>query len=161
MVAADPSKSFETLDVQIRGLDADVRDLKDGFAGLDAKIDKSIASLAHEFRTAVSSLSNQFTERQRTPWGVLISAAMAIVGVLAIVGSQAMAPLQQEIKYLKDNSFPREEAVFRYGINDKRLNGLEAARLVAQERRFNELIRQIERLETDNRELRRVPRGAP
>lgn len=104
-------QSFETLDIQVRGLEGDVRELKDGIAGLDAKIDKSIASLAHEVRSAVASLTNQFTERQRTPWGVLISGAMAIVAVLAIVGNQAISPLNEAQRILAAKVERMEERV--------------------------------------------------
>ena len=95
-----PQQSFETLDIQVRGLEGDVRDLKDSITGLDAKIDKSIAGLAHEVRAAVAALSNQFTERQRTPWGVLISGAMAVVAVLGVVGNQALSPMSESLRAL-------------------------------------------------------------
>lgn len=150
------NQSFETLDIQVRGLEGDVRDLKDSIAGLDAKIDKSIASLAHEVRAAVSALSTQFTDRQKTPWPVLIAAAGFIVGVLGVFGTQALSPLQQEIKYLKEQSFPKDEALFRYGINNKRLDAVEAAQLLTQERRYNEIMKNNDRLDAENRELRRT-----
>lgn len=148
-------QSFETLDIQVKGLESDVRELKDGIAGLDAKIDKSIASLAHEVRSAVTALTNQFTERQRTPWAVLIGALTVTVTMLAFVGNQALTPILADVNSLKQQTFPKEEAVFRYGINNKRLDAVEAAQLLTQERRYNELIRQNDRLENDNRELRR------
>lgn len=148
-------QSFETLDIQVRGLEGDVRELKDGIAGLDAKIDKSIASLAHEVRSAVTALTNQFTERQRTPWGVLISAAGFMVAVLGVFGTQALSPMLADIKSLKEQTFPREEAIFRYGINNQRLNAIESDIRLIQQRRYDEIAKELDRSDRENRELRR------
>ena len=105
------TQSFETLDVQVRGLETDVRDLKDSVVGLNAKFDQAISSISHEVRTAIAGLSNQFTERQRTPWGVLISGAMAIIAVLGVVGNQAIGPITEAHRVLAAKIERMEERV--------------------------------------------------
>lgn len=105
------NQSFETLDVQVRGLETDVRDLKDSVVGLNAKFDQAISSISHEVRTAIAGLSNQFTERQRTPWGVLISGAMAIIAVLGVVGNQAIGPITESHRALAARIERMEERI--------------------------------------------------
>ena len=153
MSVAKPTQnqSFETLDVQVKGLETDVRDLKDSVVGLNAKFDQAIASISHEVRSAISGLTNQFTERQRTPWAILIPGAGFIVVVLGLFGSQAISPIVADIKSLKDNAFPREEAVFRYGINNQRLTSVEGDIRQIQGRRYEELVKEIDRLRAEIR----------
>lgn len=126
-----PTQSFETLDVQVKGLETDVRDLKDSVLGLNAEFKQAIASISHEVRTAISGLSNQFTERQRTPWGVLISAAMAIVAVLGVVGNQAIGPVTEaqrilatKIERMEDRVVPRVEHQLHWEAEEARYREL-------------------------------------
>jgi hypothetical protein len=56
---------------------------------------------------------------------------------------------------IEEQSFPKDEAIFRYSVNDKRLTQLEADFRVIQQHRYDELTKAIERLETENRDLKR------
>lgn len=155
-------KQFESgaLSVKVEAIDNDMREVKDSILGLDAKIEKAVTDLAREVRAAIQSLSTQFTERerafaerQRTPWGVLISAAVAIVGVLGIFGTQALSPIQNDIKSLKEKIVPREEINFRSDTTVKRLEVIEQSVIQTQNRRYEEMQRQIERLQDQNTKL--------
>lgn len=143
MSGTDAVKSFETLDVQVKALEGDVRDIK-----------TSIQNLGTEVRQALTNVTAQFSMQQRTPWGILIPAAGFLVFIMGAFASQAISPITSDIKALKDLSFPKDEAVFRYSINDKRLTQLEADFRNMQARRYDELTKTIERIEGENRALR-------
>lgn len=153
---------YAALGIKVESLEGDVREVKDSILGLDAKIEKSISSLAHEVRASITAISNQFTEsqraaadRQRTPWGVLISGAMAIVAVLGIVGSQALTPLQTDIKALKEQIVPREEINFRSEVANRRFSAIEADITRIEQREYDRLQGTIRDLTLENHELRK------
>jgi hypothetical protein len=152
---------YSALGVKVEALEADFREVKDSILSLDAKIDKSISSLAHEVRSAITALSGQLTERQRTPWGVLISGAGFIVLVLGIFGGQALSPIQSDIKSIKDEMVPRAEINARSAMTERRFTTMESAVEQIQRRRYDELIRTIERLQNDLRAGHRPEQGAP
>lgn len=162
-VVAKPTQtqSFETLDIQVKGLEVDVRDLKDSIVGLDAKLDKSIASLAHEVRSAVSALTSQFTERGRTPWAVLIAAAGFGVVLLGGIGLQQIVPIQNDIKSLKDIIVPRAEVTYRSEINTRRFAEISASVELLEQRRYQELREEILNLRKETMSLRSQQKVAP
>lgn len=168
MSGTDAVKSFDTLDVQVKALEGDVRDIK-----------TSITSLGAEVRQALTNVTAQFASQQRTPWLAIGSIGAVVITILAFIGQQTLNPLQSDIKMMKEElvprvehnyreaaasarfskleeqSFPKDEAIFRYSVNDKRLTQLEADFRVMQQRRYDELTKTIERLESETRELKR------
>lgn len=146
--------SYVALDVRARGVERDIGEVNDRLLGLDTKIDKGIAGLASEFRTSLASLTTQLSERNRTPWAVLIAAASLIIGALGIVGSQALSPVSGAVKALQDQIVPREEINYRSQVNDKRLTNIEADIRLIEQRRYDMMTRQLDRLETENRALK-------
>lgn len=144
MSGSDPVKSFETLDVQVKALEGDVRDIK-----------TSIASLGAEVRQALANVSHQFAQQQRTPWATIGSVGGVFIAVVGFMVFQTITPMQSDIRDLKGSTLPREEAVFRYGINNQRLNAIETDIRQIQTRRYDEQSKMIEQLQIENRELRR------
>lgn len=138
MTGTDGVKSFETLDVQVKALEGDVRDIKTRIEGLGSEI-----------RQALANVTQQFAERQRTPWVAVSGVAAVLVTIAGFIASQAISPITSDIKLLKEQSFPKDEALFRYSVNDKRLTQLELDFRVGQQRRYEELTKQIDRLEGD------------
>jgi hypothetical protein len=157
MSVAKPTQnqSFETLDVQVRGLETDVRDLKDSVVGLNAKFDQAISSISHEVRTAIAGLTNQFTERQRTPWSPLIAGAGFLVTVLVIFGSQALSPMQADIKSLKEEIVPRVEHNYRTELQNERFARIDRQLEQIQTRRYDELMKSHDRIDSELRDLKR------
>lgn len=145
------------LQVKVAGVDGDIREINDRILGLDGKIDKAVTSLGTEFRSALSSLGTQLSERNRTPWGILISAAGFITTTLAFIGSQALSPIQTDIKLLKDQMVPREEVNYRTATNEKRMDRLESLATLLANRRYDEMQKQIDRLERQNDGFRGLP----
>lgn len=144
MSGADPVKSFETLDVQVKALEGDVRDIK-----------TSIASLGAEVRQALSNVTSQFAERQRTPWSPLIAGAGFLVTVLVLFGSQAMSPIQSDIRTLKDEVVPRVEHNYRQEATNRLFEDINKRLDLIQSRKYDDMNRQIERLESENSDLKR------
>jgi len=146
--------AYVALGVRVGAVERDIGEVNDRLLGLDTKIDKGIAGLASEFRSSLSSLTTQLSERNRTPWAVLIAAAGFIVAVLGTVGSQALAPVRDNVKTLQDQIVPREEINYRSTANDKRLSAIEADIRLSEQRRYDLMIRNIDRLENENRAIR-------
>ncbi len=142
----DPPIGFDALSVKVGALDDDVREINDRLLGLDTKIDKAVSSLAHEFRTALAALTTQLSERNRTPWAVLFAGAAVVISVLAMFGSQALSPVLSDIKNLKEQIVPRVENDFRNAEEREHFARLEAWVKRLEERRYDELIRENERL---------------
>lgn len=146
--------SYVALDVRVRGVERDIGEVNDRLLGLDTKIDKGIAGLANEFRSSLATLTTQLSERNRTPWAVLIAAASLIIGALGIVGSQALAPVVSSVKTLQENIVPREEINYRSLANDKRLTAIESDIRQIEQRRYDMMLRNLDRLENENRSFR-------
>lgn len=157
MTTPPNTMDYAALGIKVEALEGDVREVKNSILGLDAKIEKSITSLAHEVRASNATLSSQFAERQRTPWTVLISGAGFIVAVLGVFGSQALSPIQGDIKTLKEQFVSREEINFRSESNNRRMLSLETLEENLQRRRYEETREEIRRLQGENDYLRRNP----
>lgn len=150
-IMADVTKplDYAALGIKVEALEGDVREVKDSILGLDAKIEKSIAGLAHEVRTSLATLSGQFNDRQRTPWAVLISGAGFLVMVLGVYGHQALSPIQAEINNLKAQSVPRAEIEVRTVRASSRFDNLERDVRGLEYDRITDLRRTIEKLERE------------
>lgn len=150
IIPVDPA----TLQVRVETLDTDLREVKDSILGLDAKIEKAVTDLAREMRAAVASLATQFSERQRTPWGVIYTGIGVLVAVLGFVGGQALAPMQSDIKVLKEQIVPRDEINYRTTVAVQRFETMSRNIDQIQTRRYDELMKQVERLSSENGALK-------
>jgi hypothetical protein len=139
------SLNVAALGVQVESLETDVRDLKDSVVGLDAKIDKAVSSLAHEVRTLVAGLSAQLNDRQRTPWVAIFAGASLAVSVLMLFGSQALSPIQSDIKQLKSDIVPRVELEHRFGAVETTVERIRQERYDEQRDRIVYLRDQLQR----------------
>jgi hypothetical protein len=144
MTGSSPVKSFETLDVQVKALEGDVRDIK-----------TSITNLGAEVRSALSAVTTQFAQQQRTPWVAIGSIGALIIAVLSFIGSQALNPLQADIKSLKDEVVPRVEHNYRQAATDHLFDETTKRIDQIQSRLYDERSKLIDRLENENRELKR------
>lgn len=167
MSGTDAVKSFETLDVQVKALEGDVRDIK-----------TSIASLGAEVRQALTNVTSQFAQQQRTPWLTIGSVGALVITILGFMGQQTLNPLQADIKMMKEELvprvehnyrelaaatrfskieeqlFPKDEALFRYSVNDKRLTNLETLVTKIQDRRYDEMVKRNDQLRQENQALK-------
>lgn len=144
MTGTDGIKSFETLDVQVKALEGDVRDIK-----------TSITNLAGEVRSALAAVSSQFALTQRTPWMSIGSVGALIIAVLSFIGSQALNPLQSDIKTLKEEIVPRVEHNYRQDATNRLFEDINKRLELTQNRKYEELTKTIDRLESENRDLKR------
>lgn len=139
MTGTDGVKSFETLDVQVKALEGDVRDIK-----------TSIASLGAEVRQALTNVTSQFAMQQRTPW-VAIGSVLSVVLMLAgFMAYQTLDPIHADIKSLKDIIVPRAELTMRADLNNRRLSEIETTLRVLDQRKYEEMVREMDRLRTKN-----------
>jgi len=150
-----PNSDITALSVRVGALEGDIREFGDRLLGLDTKIDKAISGLATEFRASFSAITSQLSERQRTPWAVLISGAGFIVAVLGVFGSQALSPLQSDTKHLKEQIVPREEINYRAEVSNRRFLQIENAVETLQRRAYEEMRDELRELRNENRDLKR------
>lgn len=144
MTGVSQVKSFETLDVQVKALEGDVRDIK-----------TSITNLGGEVRAALGAVTNQVALTQRTPWMSIGSVGALMIAVLSFVGSQALSPLQSDIRMLKEEIVPRVEHNYRQDTTNHLIDELNKRMDELQTMKYGELNKMIEHLELENRELKR------
>lgn len=152
-VVQDMKIGNTTLGIKVEALETDVREIKDAVGALDAKVAQEIGNLGHELRDAIGSIASQFTERSKTPWITLISAAGLIVTVMGFIGHQSLDPISADVRELKQQMVPRAEIEVRSKLFDKRIEGIEASVLDIQKSRIDQLQRLNDRLEVENRAL--------
>lgn len=151
-----------SLDTKVGVLEGDIADVGTRLENLDAKFEKVMASFASEFRTAIAALSTQLSERNKTPWGILISGAGVVLTVVALVGHQALSPMTDDIARLTKEAVPRKEIEARYAYTDARINVLSDEVRMLRQHEFDGLTHQIEVLERENSSLKHIlPGEAP
>jgi hypothetical protein len=107
-------------------------------AKLDTRV-TAIESSLDKIGTAINGLSSKLDERSRTPWAVLISAGVLLVGILGVVGTAWKDPIERIIaRQEADIRLMREDQVPRVEIDNLRSG-------TARER--DDLKHRIERLE--------------
>lgn len=143
MSGTDGIKSFETLDVQVKALEGDVRDIK-----------TSIASLGAEVRQALTNVTSQFALQQRTPWMSIGSIGAVLIAVLSFIGSQALTPILSDIKILKEEVVPRVEHNFRQDAINRQFDEVNKRLDQSGNRKYDELTKTIDQLRDENRSLR-------
>lgn len=143
--------SIAALGTRVDSLESDVREANSRLQGLDEKFDRVMSGFASEFRSAVAGLSTQFSERNKTPWAVLISGAGIILAIVSMLGHQTLTPITDILKQHETNMVPRKEVEFRYSVNERRLMMIEDDLRKQQNQK-------IEALERENSLLRSVSR---
>jgi hypothetical protein len=142
--------NYGKLGVRVDNLEREIGEVNSRIGGLDSKLDRNQATLAAKIDTISS---------QKPQWAVMIAGAGLIISVLGLFGSQALAPVQSDIKGLKASSVPRAEVEYRDAAHDRRLADAEAELRAIRERREIDLQKQIDRLEAAARAATR--RDAP
>jgi hypothetical protein len=125
---------------RVIALEGDVRDIK-----------ADILAFSGETRTSIANVVNLITERQKTPWIVIFSAAAVMVTVSGFIGSLALQPINTDLAFLKANIVTRTE-------NETRERAaIEGNRATSQflDARFTELQRQVSILEKSSGELQK------
>lgn len=140
-------KSFETLDVQVKALEGDVRDIKIGLSNLGAEVRQALASVTTQF-------TQQFALQQQTPWGTIGSVGGILIAVVGFMVFQTITPMQSDIKNIKDELVPRVEHNFRQEATNQRFDEIIRRMDQFQNRKYDELNKEIEKLEIENRELK-------
>jgi chaperonin cofactor prefoldin len=144
MSGNDAVKSFETLDVQVKALEGDVRDIK-----------TSISNLGAEVRSTMADVTRQFAQQQRTPWVSIGSVGGVFVAVLGFMVFQTVTPMQSDIKILKDEIVPRVEHNYRQDATNRLFEDINKRLEQTQNRKYDDMNKAIEHLENENRELKR------
>jgi hypothetical protein len=125
---------------RVIALEGDVRDIK-----------ADILAFSGETRTSIANVVNLITERQKTPWIVIFSAAAVMVTVSGFIGSLALQPINSDLTFLKSNVVSRSEHETRerYQIETNRGTAL------LMESRLTELQRQLSAVEKATGELQK------
>jgi peptidoglycan hydrolase CwlO-like protein len=142
------------LDTRVGVLDNEIREVNVRITGLDEKFDKVMTAFAVEFRAAIAGLSTQFSERNKTPWGILISGAGVVLTMVALLGHQTLSPITENLSMVIQEMVPRKEVEFRYSINDKRLTKIEEELADTRNRELSSLHEQVNALRHENNLLR-------
>lgn len=152
MASPHPSqtRSFETLGIEVEGVKADVRDLKDGLIGLRAGVDETMSRFITETRSALTSLSDKIGQGKITPWATIFGAMTIVMAILAAFGSQSLAPLTADIKKMQGDIVPRDEILSRSEAANRHLLALDAQVHQLEQRRYDELLKTVERLTTES-----------
>lgn len=166
MSGSDAVKSFETLDVQVKALEGDVRDIKTSIAGLGNEVRQAMASITSQFTQQIeatntkfasqmASLTTQFAQQQRTPWGSIGSVGGAVLALIGFMVFQTITPMQTDIKTLKEEIVPRVEHNYRQEATNRQFDEIERRLEQGQNRKYDEMSKTIDRLDSENRELKR------
>lgn len=142
--------TMDALETKVGVLDNEVREVNTRLFNLDEKFDKVMTGFAEEFRAAITGLSAQFNERQKTPWGVLISGASVILAISITIGGLGISPIQSRIAKMEEDMVPRKEVEFRDKVAIDRINRLEDDLRVINKREQDRLVNQIDTLQREN-----------
>lgn len=153
--AVAPVSDFATLGVRVNTVETNLHEVNDRLYGLDQKIDKLVAGLANEFRSSLSNLTKQLSERDRTPWAIIISGLGVAMTMVMLLGQLSLNPMQADIQMFKREIVPRVEHEYREKVGDDRFDRDEAwlKRLDAEMRDLH--AREINDLRDENRQLRK------
>lgn len=145
--------SLTALDTKVEIMESDLGDLNTRITSLDTKFDNVMTSFASEFRNAIGNLSTQLSEKNKTPWGVLISGMGVILTVVTLLGHQTLSPIAETIASIQRDVrdlVPRKEADFRHEMNDKRIGKLEIEIADAHRREYDRLKEQLDLIQKEN-----------
>lgn len=93
------------------------------YARLDQRVtglESSITGIAD----LVKDLGRKFEERNKTPWAVLVSVGLLLVGVLGVIGAAWKAPMksiiarqEQNLQTIQESVVPRVEHEYHWQSN--------------------------------------------
>lgn len=144
MSGTDGVKSFETLDVQIKALEGDVRDIKTSFQ-----------NFAAEVRQALGSVTSQVATSQKTPWVSIGSIASVLIMILGFMVYQTVTPMREDIKALKEEVVPRVEHNFRQDATNRQFEEINRRFEKDETRKYDDMTKTIDQLQMENHELKR------
>lgn len=146
--------NLSALDTKVNVLDNDIVQINTRIEGLDTKFDRVMTGFASEFRSAIASLSTQLSEKNKTPWAVLISGMGLTLGVVSFLGHQTLAPITDTIAMMQTNMVPRKESDLRYTILSKEIDLLHADVKLLHDRAYQRLKERLEAVERENNILK-------
>lgn len=149
----DTRTKYDVLETRQVALEGDIRGLDNRIAALDDKFDKVMTGFAEEFRAAITSLSSQFNERQKTPWGVLLSGASVVLAICITIGSLGLSPIQTRMSKLEEDLIPRKEVEFRDRVLFDRLNELNTMVKEQSKQERDRVVAELENLKRENAAL--------
>lgn len=138
MSGTDGIKSFETLDVQVKALEGDVRDIK-----------TSISNFSAEVRQALGAVTAQVANTQRTPWVSIGSIGSVLIGILGFMVYQTVTPMRDDIKSLKEEIVPRVEHNFRQDAVNHQFDEINKRFEKTDSRKYDEMVKTIDHLELE------------
>lgn len=151
---SEATASLAAIDTRVGMMEKELGGMSSRLIDLEDKFDKVMSGFATEFRAALSGLSTQFSERNKTPWGVLLSGGSLLLTVVVVVGGLAFAPLRSELSTLEADHVTRKEIELRYMIGIDRVKLLEDELRRLHDRELEHLHQQIERMHAQSDLLR-------
>lgn len=105
----------------IQGLETDVQQLgirlDSGLNAIRKDLNSSIATIADNFSTSISSISEKIDKRddKRWLWPVVVSVALLVLSFVTVVGNLSLSPMREnlvELRHaLRENKEDRERAI--------------------------------------------------
>jgi hypothetical protein len=141
--------------VRVGSLETDVGEINTRLSGLENKFDAAIGAMALEFRTSLTALTTQLSERNKTPWGVIFAGAAVVATVIGMIGSQALSPMQTDIAILKRDSIPRVEHDYEKEVIESRFAHLEHQIQLTEEHRYDEMVETIKTLRSEREAVKK------
>lgn len=148
--------TIDKLGVEVTFIKNEMDSVKNSVSSLSNKLDADLRNIGSEVRLAIAALSAQVTERYKTPWGVIFAGLTVLFILLGFIGHQALDPIQASIGQLQASLLatqtvvvPRQEHALRAELNSIRMETIERAVKMVEERRYDELQKQVEYLRGD------------
>lgn len=149
---AEPS--VVALDAKVGILEEEVNGINVRITALDTNLNNKMDRMATAVTSELKALTAALADKNKTPWGILISGAGVVITVVAFLGHQALSPIQDTLKLVSDNIVPRKEIELRYEVHDRRITSIEGLLLGLQKREGDALRSTVDALERENRLLR-------
>lgn len=117
---ADLGQLYARVSERVENQGREIHEIRSNMNTGFMNIQASVASLANDTRQQISSLTNTMSERNKTPWGVLISAGLFILAVVGGLGTMAIKPIMDnqvdtalDIRDIKSSTMTRAEIEWR------------------------------------------------
>lgn len=150
--------NVDALDTKVDILDNEIKEVNSRITDFNEKFDRVITSFASEFRASIANLSTQFSERNKTPWGVLISGIGVTLTIVTLIGHQALAPISDTLSIIQRDLVPRKEVEFRHETVERRLTLVESDLKTLHQREYDRLQQQLDVLQRENNLLKYPPK---
>lgn len=92
-VPNDPSAATLVLSQRVTALDRDMTNLGNSLSSQITQLANNFSSQVQTLANQIQNLSNKMQEGTRTPWGILIAAAVFLLGFVAAIGGLAYSPI--------------------------------------------------------------------